>query len=247
MSWNYMQPNAGLLNHVGAGYNALGKGLLNMGQFVNEIPMNQKRLGLLDAEIGKTQNHGGLLGAEWHAKQIENRHLPNSIMAKNNHLNAQAAHLGAQTQNQHIKNQSQYDIDQSNIGENHARQKLIVSQRNAIDNTIRQSLSFENADWQARQLANQAQHLANIQNQMPLYAAQYYQGLSPEERTNFLTKPKEEQEAESAAFAAKYGLELLQQNQNTPAYYKKPGLLNSPSTPGLLWLQQFLQILQNKM
>lgn len=241
MAWNYMQPNAGLLNHVGAGYNALGKGLLNMGQFVNEIPMNQKRLGLLDAEIQKTQNHGGLLGAQWHAKQIENQHLPNSIMAKNNHLNAQTAHLGAQTQNQLIKNQSQYDIDQSNIAENYARQRLVDSQRNATDNAIRQSLSFENADLQAKQLANQAQQLANIQNQMPLYAAQYYQGLSPDEQTKFREKPKEEQEAEAAAATAKYGLELLQQNQNTPAYAKeKPvGLLNRPSLPGLLW--QFLQ------
>lgn len=245
MSWNYMQPNAGLLNHVGAGYNALGKGLLNMGQFVNDIPMNQKKLGLLDAQTWETNNRAGLLGAQTQAQNIENQHLPNSIMAKNNHLNAQTAHLGAQTQNQHIKNQSQYDIDQSNIAEHYARQRLIDSQRNATDNAIRQSLAFENADLQAKQLANHAQKLANIQNQMPLYAAQYYQGLSPDEQTKFLAKSKEEQEAESAAFAAKYGFELLQQNQNTPAYYyKKPGLLNPPSTPGLLWLQQFLQ---NKM
>lgn len=163
MAWNYMQPNAGLLNQVGAGYNALGKGLLNMGQFVNDIPMNQKRLGLLDAEIQKTQNHGGLLGAEWYAKQIENQHLPNSIMAKNNHLNAQTAHLGAQTQGEHIKNQylpksimANINHTNSQTGLNHTR-----AEGQKIENQYAPLLNSQRLV--ANEHANNAAHLAYAQ------------------------------------------------------------------------------------
>ena len=163
MSWNYMQPNAGLLNHVGAGYNALGKGLLNMGQFVNDIPMNQKKLGLLDAQTWETNNRAGLLGAQTQAQNIENQHLPNSIMAKNNHLNAQTAHLGAQTQGKQIENQYLPKSIMANI--NHTNSQTNLNNTRAQGQNIENQYApyLNNQRLVSGELANQAADFAYSQ------------------------------------------------------------------------------------
>ena len=231
MSWNYMQPNAGLLNHVGAGYNALGKGLLNMGQFVNDIPMNQKKLGLLDAQTWETNNRAGLLGAQTQAQNIENQHLPNSIMAKNNHLNAQTAHLGAQTQGKQIENQYLPKSIMANINHTNSQTNLNNTRNQAATHGLNQQIYY-----------NKLKEVMNPQNFLTLQEIEASQ--DPNRAMAILDKKARElmgnlyldSSMENQILERLQALKQRQQaqQQGQQAIGQKPGLLNQPKSSGLL-------------
>lgn len=236
MSWNYMQPNAGLLNHVGAGYNALGKGLLNMGQFVNEIPMNQKKLGLLDAQTWETNNRAGLLGAQTQAQNIENQHLSNSIMAKNNYLNAQTAHLGAQTQGKQIKNQYLLKSIMANINHTNSQTNLNNTRAQAATHGLNQQIYDDKLKEVMNYVGHNPQNFLTPQeieaSQDPNRAMAILDKKARELMGNLYLDSSMENQILERLQALKQRQQAQQQGQQ--AIGQTHGLLNQPKSSGLL-------------